>query len=282
MKYCLVVISGKAVITFHVFWFPTCVRSKDKVNYHKNAMNKLFFSPILILLLFVNDASAGLGHTSLGPGLNFGNLRSGGRTIDGLSLHIGALFHPGLDPPPLDEVNGLAIALAQASRKMNGLFISPLFAETRDGITGISVGLLRTGGRKMKGIFLSGFSAGGDELTGLAVSSVTSFRKSIDGIAIGTIGSFAEKAKGLIIGGVYAVPTEMRGITIGGILSGADKKMSGLSIGLVNGADVLYGVQIGAYNIAKKELHGIQIGIFNFAGNNPTFLRWTPFINVHF
>ncbi|HIE64507.1 MAG: hypothetical protein ABGX83_02685 [Nitrospira sp.] len=243
-------------------------------------MHKSFFSLLLLFFLFVDDASAGLGTTTLGSGLSFGNIRSEGRTIDGLSLHIGTLFRSNLDPP-IDEINGLAIALAPASRKMNGLLISPLFAETRDGTTGIAVGLLRTGGRQMEGIFLSGFAIGGKELRGLAVSSVVSFKKSIDGISIGIIGSFAEQARGLVIGGLYAVPTEMRGVSIGGILSGADQKMIGLSIGLVNGADVFYGVQIGAYNVAN-ELHGIQIGIFNFAGNNPTFLRWIPVINAHF
>jgi len=243
-------------------------------------MHKSLFSMFLLLFLFVNDASAGLGITTFGKGLSFGNIRSEGRTVDGLSLHIGDLFHSNLDPP-LDKINGLAIALGPASRKMNGLLISPLFAKTADGITGIAIGLLKTGGRKMKGIFLSGFSIEGNEMTGLAVSSVVTLKKSIDGIAIGTIGSFAEKARGLVIGGLYAVPTEMRGITIGGILSGADQKMVGLSIGLVNGADLFYGVQIGIYNVAN-ELHGIQIGVFNFAGNNPAFLRWIPVINAHF
>ncbi len=242
-------------------------------------MNKYFLSLIFLLFLFVNHASAGLDITTRGKGLSLGDIRSDGRTIDGISLHIGTPFRPDFDPP-IDEINGLTIALSPASRQINGVLISPLFAENRDGTRGIALGLLRTGGKKMEGLFISGFAALGNELTGLAVSSVISFKNQIDGIAIGAIGSFSEKARGLLIGGLYAVPTEMRGITIGGILSGADQTMYGLSIGLVNGAEVLYGVQVGAYNVAK-ELHGIQIGIFNIAGNN-AFLPWLPIINAHF
>ena len=69
------------------------------------------------------------------------------------------------------------------------------------------------------------------------------------------------------------------------------KEIRGLVVGGANGIGFrgwhpekrtqrFTGLSIGGFNCAE-ELHGVQLGILNYAGNNPRWARWLPFVNVH-
>jgi hypothetical protein len=56
--------------------------------------------------------------------------------------------------------------------------------------------------------------------------------------------------------------------------------LKGVSVALLNKVTTHRGITIGVVNVTN-ELHGLQIGMINYAANNPKWLQFLPFLNLH-
>ena len=76
----------------------------------------------------------------------------------------------------------------------------------------------------------------------------------------------AHKFNGLQLGGVSNITRGMdKGVQLSGLLNVSSAMMRGVQIGAVNYTDSLNGVQIGAFNVARKRPKGWQIGLINLS-----------------
>jgi hypothetical protein len=147
-------------------------------------------------------------------------------------------------------------------------------------LRGLSFGLIGTGvGGDAAGVLIGGVGQGvGGDFKGLSLSVVgAGVGGDFHGIggALGGLG-VGNHLRGIAVGGIMLIAPDVEGITAA-LLNGAS--FSNFSLDRVN--DRYRGLAIGGLNYSR-ELHGIQLGLLNYAGNNPPWARWLPFINVHF
>ncbi|MFQ5949848.1 MAG: LA_2272 family surface repeat-containing protein [Nitrospiria bacterium] len=254
-------------------------------------MGKFLIGLAILLAVFAGDVSASPGISLKGNGLSFGNLRSEGKVIDGLSLTLGSLD---LESMPLDEINGVSLTLFPSASKLRGISVSLTFAK-HNKVTGIAMGGVMAGGAEgeMTGIIIGGIAATGREVTGIAIGGLLSEQEALNGFSFAGLYATARKVKGIQIA-IISEQEHLNGLSLG--VFNLAQEVYGIQVGVCNGCfGVIYdpfpnleicagevnGVQIGLFN-CTEQLHGVQIGLINYAGNNNPFLRVIPLINVHF
>ena len=162
----------------------------------------LFRSTCLLVALLsltrtglAQDPRRSLDLTVGGVGISIGD----SRRVNGLRLNF--------RDSRLDEVNGINATIWTPYRDGHG------------DITGLSLGLPATGGRRINGLVAAVFGA---EIT-----------EDFGGISVAGLGmGVGRDAKGIIIGGLGGgVGGSVRGVTVGGLGAGVGQDVEGLAIG---------------------------------------------------
>jgi hypothetical protein len=147
----------------------------------------------------------------------------------------------------------------------------------------ICLGLGRDG--TCTGISLDGWAESGRKTNGLQLCFVAEDGR-CNGLSIGVFpsGRLTGVAVGVFVGGLgYVGALEnqtgfVTGLSVGATASAGTLK--GVSVALLNKVTTHRGITIGVVNVTN-ELHGLQIGMINYAANNPKWLQFLPFLNLH-
>jgi len=102
-------------------------------------------------------------------------------------------------------------------------------------------------------------------MTGFFVGGLGCGAQDFAGVGIGGLGVGADDLRGAAIGLLVVKCTDARWFTAAAF-NRVSSEMVGLQIGLINAAGLL---------------HGVQIGILNYAGNNPSWARILPLVNLN-
>ncbi|MFQ5544194.1 MAG: LA_2272 family surface repeat-containing protein [Nitrospiria bacterium] len=260
-------------------------------------MKKILIGSVILLAVFVSDASASPGVSLKGNGLSFGNVRSGGSIVDGLSLTLGSS-----ESKQFEEINGVSLSLWKAARRIKGLSISPFYAGTDDAMKGMALSPLLSYPNRLKGVAIGGLHTRGN-IAGLTIApfvgnNLLHIPATIINYALFPLGFFLGEAlvrepfflfihlpadsgdtmTGITISGAL-MGGNIKGIAIAGLSSNTNRinglliaplynsshELHGMQLGgLMNFADTVHGFQL-AFGNGSNELHGVQIGFFNFS-----------------
>ncbi len=259
----------------------------------------------------VNGVNLTLWKAGKNPAAKLNGIAAGlvgpeGQQINGLALGLlGAGAHGsirgisigGLGSGAGDDITGVSLGLlgAGAGDSVTGVMIGGLGAGAGESVTGVVIGGIGAGaGNSIKGIAIGGVGAGaGREATGLVFGIVgAGAGERMRGIAIGGFGAGAGQQ---ITGVALSLLRVKAGERIVGAAAGlvvSAKEIRGVTVGGANGiefrdwvprkgTDLFTGLSIGVLN-CTEELHGLQLGLLNYAGNNPSWARWLPLLNLHF
>ncbi len=197
-------------------------------------------------------------------------------------------------------INGFNAAISSDAQKANGISIGLIYSHDSIG-NGLSISGLDNGPEGgafywgvRNGIALGGLDVGVKKINGIAFGGLMVEALIANGIFFSGIGIASKKMNGFSLTGGYSGIDTANGVVIGsaifdtiqngfsfGLIINKGSKSNGLCIGSIVTIHQVNGVSIGIINKAM-ELNGVQLGLINYAGNNPKWARYFPFINMHF